>query len=55
LGRTTNTGDLERLKNMALEKAADLPKLAKGEWIVNGITMRRPLKVLIRERYSKQT
>lgn len=55
LGRTTNTGDLERLKNMALEKAVDLPKLAKGEWIVNGITMRRPLKVLMRERYSTQT
>jgi len=52
LGRTTSAEDLECLKNMALEKIMELPKLARGEWIINGITLHRPTKVAARERYS---
>jgi len=52
LGRTTNPEDLECLKKMALEKVLDLPKLATGEWIINGITLRRPTKLIVRDRYS---
>jgi hypothetical protein len=52
MGRTTDARDLEYLRNMAMEKVAVLPKLTTGEWIINGITMRRPTKVLARDRYS---
>ena len=52
MGRTTDQQDLLCLANMALEKTRILPKLAKGEWIINGITMQGPTKVLIREQYS---
>lgn len=52
LGRTTGSWDLECLRNMALENVSDLPSLAVGEFIVNGVTLRKPTKVLIRERYS---
>ena len=31
------------------------PTLAKEEWIINGITLRKPTKVLVRERYSGKT
>ncbi len=55
LGRTTGSGDLECLRNMALEHVSDLPRLATGEFIVNGITLRKPTKVLIRDRYSAKT
>lgn len=52
LGRTVDLEDLEYLKNMTLEASHFLPRLAVGEWIVNGITARGPERVLIRERYS---
>jgi hypothetical protein len=52
IGRTTDTEDLECLKNMAGDKYALLPQLTRGEWIANGITMIRPTRVLVRERYS---
>jgi len=52
LGRTTGSGDLECLSNMALEHVSDLPRLAIGEFIVNGVTLRKPTKVFVRERYS---
>ena len=55
LGRTTGSGDLECLRNMALEHVSDLPRLAVGEFIVNGVTLRKPTKVLVRERYSAKT
>jgi len=55
LGRTTGSWDLECLRNMALEHVSDLPRLAIGEFIVNGVTLRKPTKVQIRERYSAKT
>ena len=53
MGRTTDAGDLDRLKGMAGEDVGLLPKLRPGEWIVNGIELARPTKVFIRERYSQ--
>ncbi|MHC3129884.1 MAG: ATP-binding protein [Candidatus Bathyarchaeota archaeon] len=55
LGRTTGSWDLECLSNMALEHVSDLPRLAVGEFIVNGVTLRKPTKVQVRERYSAKT
>jgi len=55
LGRTTGCWDLECLRNMAQEKVSDLPSLAVGEFIVNGVTLRKPTKVLVRDRYSAKT
>ncbi|MGD0978147.1 MAG: ATP-binding protein [Candidatus Bathyarchaeia archaeon] len=52
IGRTMDARDLECLKNMAGDKCALLPQLARGEWIANGITMIRPTGVRVRERYS---
>ena len=52
MGRTTDAGDLEYLRNMAGEKSSLLPQLRTGEWIVNGITLKRPTKVFVRDRYS---
>jgi DNA helicase HerA-like ATPase len=52
MGRTTDTGDLEYLRNMAGEKCIVLPQLTTGEWVVNGITLTRPTRLFVRERYS---
>jgi hypothetical protein len=52
VGRTTDAGDLEYLRNMTGEKCALLPQLTTGEWIANGITLTRPTKVFVRARYS---
>jgi len=52
LGRTTGWEDLKCIRNMALKKVSDLPRLAIGEFIINGVTLREPTKVLVRERYS---
>jgi DNA helicase HerA-like ATPase len=52
IGRSTDAGDLECLKNMAGDKYALLPQLTRGEWIANGITLIRPTEVRVRERYS---
>jgi hypothetical protein len=46
IGRTINQQDLLCLANMALDKTDILPKLRKGEWIINGITLQGPRKVL---------
>lgn len=51
MGRTTNAADLECLTSMAGEKSVLLPQLARGEWIVGGISL-RPTKVYVRVRYS---
>ena len=55
MGRTTDQHDLSCLANMALDKTNLLPRLRTGEWIINGITMKEPTKVLMREQYSKKT
>ena len=52
IGRTTDAGDLEYFRNVAGEKCVLLPQLTTGEWIVNGIDLRRPAKVFVRDRYS---
>jgi hypothetical protein len=52
LGKTTDRDDLEYLKNMALEKSDLLPKLKSGEWIINGMSQKRPTKVFARQRHS---
>jgi DNA helicase HerA-like ATPase len=52
VGRTTDANDSECLKNMVTEKSVLLPKLRTGEWIVNGITLRWPTLVTLRDRYS---
>jgi DNA helicase HerA-like ATPase len=54
IGRTIHQQDLLCLSNMALDKTDVLPKLGVGEWIINGITMQGPTKVLIRQRYSQK-
>lgn len=55
MGRTTNKQDLSCLTHMALDKLEVLPKLGTGEWIINGITLDEPKKVIVRERYSVKT
>jgi DNA helicase HerA-like ATPase len=55
MGRMTDTEDLDRLKTVAGEKSAHLPKLSTGEWIVNGVAIGRPVKVSVRDRYSLST
>ena len=49
MGRTTDKDDLDYLKSMALEKAALLPQLRQGEWIVNSATAARPVKICVRQ------
>ena len=45
MGRTTDKDDLDYLKNMAQEKAALLPQLKQGEWIINSTTTARPTQI----------
>jgi DNA helicase HerA-like ATPase len=52
IGRMLDAGDLKSLGSVAGDKSAVLPKLKTGEWIINGISLGRPTKVLSRERYS---
>jgi hypothetical protein len=52
LGRTTGGRDLECLQNLAGENASLLPQLRTGEWIVNGMTLVQPARLLVRDRYS---
>ena len=49
MGRTTDKDDLDYLKNMAMEKAALLPQLKQGEWIINSTTTTRPTQVHARQ------
>ncbi len=53
MGSMLDAGDLEALGTMAGEKSALFPRLKTGEWIINGISLGRPTKVLARERYSQ--
>jgi DNA helicase HerA-like ATPase len=52
IGRTTEAEDLESLRAMAGEKAGLLSELKRGEWVVNGMMIRQPVKVHLRDRYS---
>jgi DNA helicase HerA-like ATPase len=52
MGRMMDAEDLELLKGVAGDDSAVLSKLRTGEWIVNGVGLMRPQKVLVRERYS---
>ena len=46
IGKTTNKEDIEYLSNMVGSTNA-LPDLAVGEWIINGISNNRPIKLLL--------
>jgi DNA helicase HerA-like ATPase len=50
MGRTTDKDDLEYLKNMAMEKAALLPQLKQGEWIINSLTTTQPTQIRVEQR-----
>jgi hypothetical protein len=45
MGRTTDKDDLDYLKNMAQEKAALLPQLKQGEWIINTPNHTQPTQI----------
>jgi DNA helicase HerA-like ATPase len=45
MGRTTDKDDLDYLKNIAQEKAALLPQLKQGEWIINSLTTTQPTQI----------
>ena len=51
MGRTVDSQSLNYLKNVARKTTATLPNLKRGEWIINGITMRQPTKVILRDRF----
>jgi len=50
MGRTTDKDDLDYLKNMAMEKAALLPQLKQGEWIINSTTTTQPTQIRVKQR-----
>lgn len=52
MGRTTDPDDLKYLSSMANEKSGGLPHLRRGECFINGMTLRQPTKVYVRDRYS---
>ena len=54
IGKTTNKEDIEYLSNMA-GATNDLPDLAVGEWIINGISNNRPTKVRYELNHTKNT
>jgi hypothetical protein len=47
MSRTNDKTDLDYLANVTGEKAAMLPTLTKGQWILNSATMTRPLQIEI--------
>jgi len=47
IGKTTDKEDIEYLTNMAGTTNA-LPSLALGEWIINGVSANRPMKVHVK-------
>jgi DNA helicase HerA-like ATPase len=49
MGRTTDKDDLEYLKSMAQEKAALLPQLKQGEWIIDSLTTMQPTKICVKQ------
>jgi len=48
IGKTTDKEDMEYLANMAGAANDYLPSLTLGEWIINGITANRPMKVHVK-------
>jgi DNA helicase HerA-like ATPase len=48
IGKTTDKEDIEYLANMAGTANGSLPSLALGEWIINGISANRHMKVHVR-------
>ncbi len=53
VGRTSDPEDLAFLKNMVGGGGEQLSSLEVGEWIVTGLNVIRPIRVQVRERYSK--
>jgi hypothetical protein len=53
MGRIVDPEDLECLKYMAQEEVSSLPNFRVGEWVINGVTLLHPIKIRVRERYSK--
>ncbi len=53
VGRTNDPEDLAFLKNMISGNGEQLSSLEVGEWIVNGLNIIRPMRIQVRERYSK--
>jgi DNA helicase HerA-like ATPase len=49
MGRTTDKTDLDYLANVAGEKAALLPSLTRGQWIISSATMTLPVQMQIHE------
>jgi DNA helicase HerA-like ATPase len=47
IGRTTSKEDVEHLANVAGKAKVSLPNLRVGEWIINGIDAREPMKVQV--------
>ena len=47
MGKTTNKEDIECLENMG-GAANTLPGLGLGEWIINGISTNRPMKIQVK-------
>jgi DNA helicase HerA-like ATPase len=52
IGRRMEPKDLECVRNMVIEKAVQVPELRVGEFIVNGLNIRKPTKVIIRKLFS---
>ncbi len=53
VGRTNDPEDLAFLKSMISGNGDQLSSLEVGEWIVNGLNIIRPMRIQVRERYSK--
>lgn len=53
VGRTVDAEDLAFLKNATEGSDEQLSNLHLGEWIVNGLNVARPLKIHVRDRFSK--
>ena len=47
IGKTTNKEDIEYLENM-IGTASSLPGLGLGEWMINGISANRPMKIQVK-------
>lgn len=52
-GRTVDPENLTFLKSTVEGSDEQLSSLHVGEWVINGLNVMRPIKVRVRERYSK--
>ncbi len=52
-GRTVDVEDLALLKSITEGSDGQLSSLHVGEWVINGLNVLRPLKVHVRDRFSK--